>query len=653
MDFMKMTSKQAPHRQDVQALLLVPRPQKMEILSGFHKPAADESVWLCDPMPSSLRATGQAVRQSLAGIGIRYTICASWTLDSPPAALISIDPVIATKPQGYRLEIAPGQIRIIAHDPAGAWYAAMTLRQIARQCGKAGLPCLRIEDWPDFPQRGIMLDISRDRVPTLATLLRLVEMMSEWKLNVLQLYMEHSFAYRNHKDVWKKSSPLTAQDVLELDAWCRRLHIELVPNQNSFGHMERWLKHPAYQSLAECPEGFETKEHGHLEPRSLCPTDRGAIDLIAGLYEELLPNFTSRQINVGCDETMEIGMGRSRFACTELGRGRVFLNHALRLHRLAGRHGRTMQIWSDIILEHPEIIADIPRDIVPLVYGYEADEDFKGKCAPFRKQGFTFHICPGTSSWNSIAGRTRNALANIRKAAECGVDAGASGFLITDWGDCGHWQHLSISYAGFLYGAAVAWSVRPNAEIDLPAALDAHVFGAPNSGLGSVAHDLGNAHLKTGVVTGNATILFKILLAAQSQPGSLLFGKPPLSDVKPEGLRHARSEILRLQKRLKLVQPAGSEACQAAAELAQAADLLVFSCDLGLMHLKECSDGRMRIDDSTRQHLSQRLKEIFAGQRRLWLARNRPGGLDDSMARFAKILEWLDTKTVSRRRGNP
>src|SRR5690606_22763173 len=97
-----------------------------------------------------------------------------------------------------------------------------------------------IEDRPSFALRGAMLDVSRDRVPTMATLRELIELFASWKLNQIQLYTEHTFAYAGHEEVWRDASPLRPDEVRELDALCRARDIELVPNQNCFGHMHRW-----------------------------------------------------------------------------------------------------------------------------------------------------------------------------------------------------------------------------------------------------------------------------------------------------------------------------------------------------------------------------------------------------------------------------
>ena len=101
-----------------------------------------------------------------------------------------------------------------------------------------------------FDVRGYMLDISRDRVPTVRTLRLIVDILARFRYNQFQLYTEHTFAYAGHEAVWEESDPLTAPEVAKLQAYCEMQGVELVPNQNTFGHMERWLTHPRYTGLA-------------------------------------------------------------------------------------------------------------------------------------------------------------------------------------------------------------------------------------------------------------------------------------------------------------------------------------------------------------------------------------------------------------------
>ena len=517
--------------------------------------------------------------------------------------------------QGYRLTLAPTGISIESADPAGEFYARRTLAQIQAQCPTT-LPALHIEDHPDFPVRGVMLDISRDKVPTMATLRALIDQLASWKINQLQLYTEHTFAYSQHPVVWEHASPLTAAEIRELDAYCKERFIELVPNQNSLGHMERWLKHPAYRQLAESIDGAQTPWGFRWPgPFSLCPTDPGSLTFLAELYAELLPNFGSRLFNVGLDETFDIGQGRSKPRADEIGSTRVYLEFLKQVHALVRSHGRTMQFWGDIIVHKPELIAELPEDAIALEWGYEADHPFDAHGAAFAAAGAAWYVCPGTCSWNSFAGRTDNAIANLRSAAEAGLRHGASGYLITDWGDNGHLQPLPVSYLGLAAGAAFSWCLESNREIDLVAALNSHAFEDATGTLGRVAFDLGNVYRTCRHPGVNGSTLFRAVIPSPSNPH-------PERDLGEADLLAAEAAVQTAAAPLASFTPATAEQRLVAEEWAHVATLL--------RHAIAVARRKLELPRGDAPDLSA----IIAEHRRLWLARNRPGGLDDSVARL-------------------
>src|SRR5437763_12565559 len=157
-----------------------------------------------------------------------------------------------------------------------------------------------------------MLDVSRGRVPNIETLLHLVAVLAGFKINEFQLYTEHTFAYRNYRPVWSGWGALTGSEVRKLDARCRELGIDLVPNQNSFGHLRYWLEYPPLKKLAEVARPYESADGMYLRyPATLAPSHPGTLPFLRGLYDELLPNFFSPHFNVGCDETWDLGRGQS------------------------------------------------------------------------------------------------------------------------------------------------------------------------------------------------------------------------------------------------------------------------------------------------------------------------------------------------------
>lgn len=542
-------------------------------------------------------------------------------------------PALATKQlkaQAYQLSIRADGIRVIACDALGARYAVTALVQLMK-AAKKSLPLLDISDWPDFLVRGVMLDISRDKVPTMRTLTRLIDRLADWRINHLQLYIEHTFAYRRHARVWRGASPMTSAQVRRLDRYCAARGIELVPNQNSFGHMERWLKHKPYRALAETTGPWKSP-FGTIRTQAatLNPLNPRSLKLVTGLYDQLLPNFTSRLLNVGCDETFELGQGRSAAECKRRGIGEVYLDYLLKIHRAVTRRGRRMMFWSDIVHQHPGIIPRLPKDAVGLIWGYEADHPFDAQCRALRRAGLDFFVCPGTSSWCSFGGRTANMLANLRNAARTGRKHGASGYLITDWGDYGHRQQLPVSYAGLLYGAGVAWCAGSNERIDLAAELSRHVFDGSSRRAGELWCEAGRIHEPTRLNLKNKTPLFVAMHGDWLDPASTKGLTPRNIDAMLARLKHLHQSALTI--RLK-----GADSTLVRRELI----LTIFVLRHAVLRARAALNPRSLA--TAARHLHVDLRRIMAEHRRLWLARNRPGGLASSLSYYERNLkEYAD-----------
>jgi hypothetical protein len=551
--------------------------------------------------------------------------------------------------EGYALSIDRDGVRVRYADANGQRYAQATLAQLGRQFPD-GLPGLRIRDWPDFAVRGYMLDVSRDRVPTRATLERIVGLLGLYRLNQLQLYTEHTFAYRDHETVWREASPITADDVRWLDGLCREHGVELVANQNGFGHMARWLRHAEYRNRAEAPDGWEAPWGGHMQPAVLEPTAENAA-FVLGLMRELLAHFTSRRINIGCDETFELGQGRSRRQVEARGRGRVYLEFLQRL--LDGLHadGCEVQFWGDIVRQHPEVIPALPREnTVALVWHYEApvrgeirlsdparrllgifglDEEtlrgFSAHVAPFAEHGYPYWVCPGTSTWNTLIGRLPNALGNLCDAAEVGLARGAAGYLVTDWGDNGHMAPPSVSFGPLAYGAAVSWCHESNRDLDVAPLLDELVFEDEAGELGAVLDALGSVYAGTGLQTPNGSPLQYALL--RDHPLSRLAG----GEAEEDGVRRVLEQLEDATHRIGRARARCADGDRVRRELVQAVRLARH----GAWRIARRAGFACPSDAELRRDLLECIEE----QRTCWLERSRPGGLDDSLALLRQALE--------------
>jgi hypothetical protein len=471
-----------------------------------------------------------------------------------------------------------------------------------------------------------MLDISRCKVPTRESLQEWVSLLANLRYNEFQLYTEHTFAYQNHPQVWAEASPMTGQEILALDAYCRERFIELVPNQNSFGHMRRWLIHDRYRPLAECPDGCDTGDPawGYFdEPFTLCPGDPGSLDLVRSLMDELLPHFSSRQFNVGCDEPAELGKGKSTEIVIQKGKSQVYLDYLLQLYREVKARGRTMQIWGDIVISYPELIPELPHDLLVMEWGYEAEHPFDENGEKYAATGIPFYVCAGTSSWNSVAGRTDNAIKNLRNAIQNGLKHGAIGCLITDWGDNGHWQPLPVSYLGLSYGAALGWAYEKNEARDIAQTLNRHVFHDSGNKMGQLAYALGNADRLMGIQIHNNAILFKIL---QESPEEI----KAREDITTSNLQTTLDHINQHAADLAGTQLNCPDAGLIHREYVWIIDMLRHACHRGMWVL---DPGK----SSSKKQLADEADHLITEYQEIWLARNRLGGLKDSMAHLEKM----------------
>ncbi|PKL11868.1 MAG: hypothetical protein CVV52_12305, partial [Spirochaetae bacterium HGW-Spirochaetae-8] len=426
----------------IDAYTLLPQPQAVRYDDGFFTPRLHKMVRsncgsLAGRFVQTMGNESLQLRELPHQTGERLFIHLGEAVSCP------MEPPLQT--EGYAIVVTPQYARLVAQDVRGLANGVATWHQMVRQSASR-MPCVEITDYPALANRGLMLDLSRGRVYTLDYLKDLVVLMASLKLNVLQLYIEHTFAFSFLDEVHAGSDPITAAEIVELDAWCRDHQVELQPNLQSFGHCNRLLTTPEYRPLRESDLYW-----------TLSPADEGTYTLLKRMYDEYLPLFSSALLNIDSDETYDLGSGRSAGLMAEMGDGHLYLQHLLRLRELAAAQGKRLMVFGDVILHHPELIAKVPDDIVFLDWIYDPLDEYKTPSV-FEKAGKPFWVCPGTGAWNTLFPRQEGAVRNITGLTLEGIRHGASGMLLCDWGDHGNYGMPAMSYYAYAVAAATSWS---------------------------------------------------------------------------------------------------------------------------------------------------------------------------------------------------
>ncbi len=394
--------------------------------------------------------------------------------------------------ESYELFITEKQIRVRARYSKGILYGVQTIRQLVGQC-KMCLPALYIEDRPALANRGFFHDVTRGRIEKTEQYKALADKASYYKLNQLQLYVEHSFMFRDFSEVWRDDTPLTAEDILELDEYCRKIGVELVPSLASFAHLDKVLKTRTFSHLCELPGSDEERFTfgGRMEHHTLNISDPGAWEFVKKMFDEFMPLFSSKQFNLCGDETFDLGKGRSKDLAEKIGTDRMYIDFIGKICRHLVENNRRPMFWGDIIVNFPELIKELPEETVCLTWGYAENEHHR--CAStMHDAGAVQYLCPGVHGWRHFINRLSAAYANVSRMCKYANDYDALGLLNTDWGDYGHLSDPRFSIPGLIYGAEGAWAGNIPEETEENRRISVVEYGDRTGKITEILSRLGN-----------------------------------------------------------------------------------------------------------------------------------------------------------------
>jgi hexosaminidase len=634
------------------AIHVVPAPRQLTETGARFRLTRDARVALADPRSDDDRFAAQDFiddAKDAAGVVLRIasrrdrgTILIG-SLDN--AAIRSalkragVDAPTSLNEEGYVLSVSPREIVVAGRTAAGTFYGVQTLKQlVAGEGASASVPGVKIVDYPQMRWRAMFDDINRGPVPTVEYVKRQLRTEAAFKLNMHSFNMENIVRFESHPLLGPEGGALTPAEIRDLVAYARRYHVELVPQQQTFGHLHKVLSLEKYAPLAETPYGDV-----------LSPQQEGAYKLVADWYKELNELFPGRFFHVGEDETVELGEGQSREAVRAKGVGAVYFEHLRRVQEVLKPYNRRLMFWGDIALNHPDLIGNVPKEMIVMNWSYGGREDFKARIKPFKDAGLDQFVCPGVQTWNQIFPNDDAAVKNIVNFVRDGQEANALGMMNTQWDDDGE-SLFETAWYGVVLGAAASWQ---EGELDVARFerdFDWAFFRADGDTFVSSIRSLGSVNTLLG--TGSSDRLF--------------WQEPFTADFQTQArkMNDKTKQMRLLVEEVEEDLRAGGDAARRNREMIPAMIFAArrfdhmgrrmevveqFSRDYWAAYLN--LGDRVRVNRLRRYHgavynnlreMAEELSLLREGYRRQWLAENRPYWLASVLARYDHAVSvWL------------
>lgn len=533
--------------------------------------------------------------------------------------------------EAYQLIINTKLIEIHYSTEKGLFYACITLEQlINNEDYHREVPCMVIDDEPELSIRGFMLDISRNKIPSTQTIMRWIDAMAKLKYNHLELYVEGmSFFYPSLKHIYQNhQTPLTPEEFSDLQRYAKKNMIDLVPCHNGLGHMTEWLTH--FPHLAELPEGMYMWG-AYRKASTLNPLSEESYEFVKTLYEDSIKFSISSYFHMNLDEPYELGHGKSKEKADKFGVGQVYLDYLLKLYHLVTTHGKTPLVWGDVLNHYPETLEKLPKDLIFVDWGYDYDYPFYQTLKRLSEKNVRFMAAPGTSSWNSVSGRTDDMLKNIEEACRWTKTFHGMGILLTDWGDNGHWQQPIISYPALVFAGLESWRSHHQNRHMIKYILN-HWFSDAHEILGKLIIDLGTYERFQPSYLSNRTALMELMILHRlidkndiHTSMKKVMEHHPFNDIDIyHQLKHWLEEIKQRRTFISL----HKDSLWVQNELDVTMAMLESFFDFIIYFNPSLSE----VDkNALHNNLSTKLPELIDMYQKVWLSENKPGGLSESI----------------------
>jgi len=287
----------------------------------------------------------------------------------------------------------------------------------------------------DFPVKAFHLDL-RIQVMTLPALKTFAQQLHAGGINTLIMEYEGTYPFEKHSLISNRYAYTKAEIVSFID-FCKKLDIDVIPLQQSFGHVEYILRHERYAGLREDPKALS----------QVCPTRSTVQDslLFTDLYTELAQTHPSPYIHIGCDETYLLGHCETcRKKAAQEGVSKLYIDYVSMLCNIVLKLGKKPVLWADMVLKYPEAVGRLPKGTILVDWNYGWSLDHFGDHKKLLASGYTIWGAPAirSSPDNFYSTDWEKHFKNIRDFVPACRQMGYPGMVLTSWSTSGAYSYL-------------------------------------------------------------------------------------------------------------------------------------------------------------------------------------------------------------------
>ncbi|MCX6213010.1 beta-N-acetylhexosaminidase [Spirosoma sp.] len=280
-----------------------------------------------------------------------------------------------------------------------------------------------------LPVKGFHLDL-RIQVMTMPALKELAQKLQKYGINTLIMEWEATYPFEKHPMIPNRYA-YSRSEITSFINYCNSLSIDVIPLQQSFGHVEYILRNPRYTGLREDQKDFS----------QVCPVESASNKaLFTELFTDLVSTHNSPYFHIGGDETYLLGhCHKCQAKVAKEGKSKLFVDHIKMLCDIVTSLGKRPVLWADIALKHPEALSLLPKETILVDWNYGWALNRFGDPKKLVETGFEIWGAPALRSGpdNYFVTQWEKHFKNIRDFIPMTKQLGYKGLVMTSWSTSG------------------------------------------------------------------------------------------------------------------------------------------------------------------------------------------------------------------------